>query len=134
MKVGITFGAFDLFHAGHALMLKEARANCDFLIVGLQTDPSCDRGWKNSPVQSVVEREIVLNACKYVDRVVIYQTERDLENLLKTLQWDIRFLGEDYRKSPITAEWTREKCYYCARQHDYSTTELRRRVKDQTHR
>lgn len=134
MKIGITFGAFDLFHAGHALMLKEAREHCDYLIVGLHMDPSVDRNWKNKPVQTVVERETVLRACRYVDQIVMYQTERDLENILKVMRWDVRFVGEDYKHFPITAEWTREKCYYCARQHDYSTTELRRRVKDQTHR
>lgn len=134
MKTGITFGAFDLFHAGHALMLKEARENCDYLIVGLHIDPSVDRDWKHRPVQSVVEREIVLNACKYVDRVIIYQTERDLENILRTIQWDVRFVGEDYLERGITAEWTRKQCYFTKRQHDYSTTELRQRVKDQTHR
>ncbi len=133
MKIGITFGVFDLFHAGHALTLKEARDHCDFLIVGLQADPTLDRTWKNKPMQTVVERQIVLEACRYVDRVIIYQTERDLENILKTLTWDIRFIGEDWKKNPITAEWTREKCYYTARRHDYSTTELRRRVKDATH-
>lgn len=129
MKVGITFGVFDLFHAGHVLMLQEAKQYCDHLTVCIQTDPTIDRNWKNKPVQSIMERVIVVSACLYVDGVIVYDTERDLENILKIQKWDVRFLDEGYKTEPITAEWTREKCYYTARQHDYSTTELRERVK-----
>ena len=96
MKKGITFGAFDLFHAGHVLMLEEAKSVCDHLTVCIQTDPSIDRKSKNSPVQSLEERQIQVLGCRYVDEVVIYDTENDLLDILDRLDWDIRILGEEY--------------------------------------
>ena len=95
MKKGITFGAFDLFHAGHVMMLQEAKKQCDHLIVCIQTDPSVDREEKNTPVQSIVERQIQVSACKYVDEIIVYDTEEDVLNILGSVEWDIRILGEE---------------------------------------
>ena len=98
MKVGITFSAFDLLHAGHIGMLREAAENCDYLIVGLQTDPTIDRpDTKNKPVQTLVERYAQLNALKFIDEIVPYQTEQDLLDILELFQIDVRFLGEEYK-------------------------------------
>jgi glycerol-3-phosphate cytidylyltransferase len=131
---GFTCGTFDLFHAGHVLMLKEAREQCDYLIVGLQTDPSVNRASKNKPLQSVLERQTVLEACRYVDEVIVYDTEKDLENLLATLDIDIRILGSDHIEGYITG---REICdrrgiqfYFNKREHNYSTSKLRERIND----
>ncbi|HIC27216.1 MAG TPA: glycerol-3-phosphate cytidylyltransferase, partial [Gammaproteobacteria bacterium] len=113
MKRGITFGAFDLFHAGHILMLEEAKSVCDYLIVCIQSDPSLDRPEKNSPVQSIVEREIQVSACKYVDEVMIYDTESDLLDILEETQWDVRILGEEYKDKYFTGrEETFDRCYF----------------------
>ena len=129
MKRGITFGAFDLFHAGHILMLEEAKSVCDYLIVCIQSDPSLDRPEKNSPVQSIVEREIQVSACKYVDEVMIYDTESDLLNILEETQWDVRILGEEYKDKYFTGrEETFDRCYFNKRPHDFSSSELRERV------
>ena len=95
--IGFTCGAFDLLHAGHIVMLEEAKSNCDYLIVGLQTDPSIDREEKNKPVQTVYERYVQLNAVKYVDEIIPYDTEQSLLDLLQSQKIDIRFIGEDYR-------------------------------------
>jgi len=134
MRSGFTCSTFDLLHAGHILMLKEAREQCDFLVVGLQTDPTIDRpDTKNKPVQSVVERWIQLDAVKYVDQIIVYQTEKDLEDLLKILDIDVRILGDEYAEKPFTGK---EIClargielYFNKREHSFSTTELRQRVK-----
>lgn len=128
MITGITFGTWDLLHAGHIIALSEAKKKCDRLIVGLQVDPSVDRPGKHKPVQSVLEREIQLTACKYVDRVIVYETERDLEEMLSFVPWDVRFMDETYKARIITAEWTRSRVVYTRREHTYSTTELRQRV------
>ena len=129
MKKGITFGAFDLFHAGHVLMLKEAKEVCDYLTVYIQTDPSLDRPEKNSPVQSVVEREIQISACKYVDQVAIYDTEEDLLDILRNTDWDIRILGVEYKNKPFTGKDLCEgKCFFNTRGHNFSSSELRKRV------
>ena len=97
-KIGITFSTFDMLHAGHIAMLSEAKNHCDYLIAGLQTDPTIDRpDTKNKPVQSIVERQIQLAACRYVDEVVVYQTEQDLRDLLLILPLDVRILGVDYQ-------------------------------------
>ena len=129
MKRGITFGAFDLFHAGHILMLEEAKSVCDYLIVCIQSDPSLDRQEKNSPVQSIVEREIQVSACKYVDEVMIYDTESDLLNILEETQWDVRILGEEYKDKYFTGrDETFDRCYFNKRPHDFSSSELRERV------
>ena len=129
MKRGITFGAFDLFHAGHVLMLKEAKSVCEYLIVCIQSDPSIDRVEKNKPIQSVVEREIQVAACKYVDEVIIYDTEKDLLEIIETLNWDIRIIGEEYKEKEFTGrEQTLDKCYFNKGPHDFSSSELRERV------
>ena len=129
MKRGITFGAFDLFHAGHILMLEEAKSVCDYLIVCIQSDPSLDRPEKNSPVQSIVEREIQVSACKYVDEVMIYDTESDLLDILEETQWDVRILGEEYKDKYFTGrDETFDRCYFNKRPHDFSSSKLRERV------
>lgn len=131
MKKGITFGAFDLFHAGHVLMLEEAKEVCDYLIVYIQSDPSLDRKEKNSPVQSIVEREIQVSACKYVNEVRVYDTESDLIDILKTTEWDVRILGSEYKEKPFTGrDLCLEKCFFNKRDHNFSSSELRKRVAD----
>ncbi len=128
-KIGITFGAFDLFHAGHILMLQEAKTICDHLIVCIQTDPSADRDDKNTPVQSIVERQIQVTACRYVDEVIVYDTEADVIEILKSVDWDVRILGDEYRDEPFTGrEETLDKCYFNRRPHNFSSSELRLRV------
>ncbi len=128
-KVGVTFGAFDLFHAGHILMLQEAKTICDHLVVCIQTDPSIDRNEKNAPVQSIVERQIQVTACKYVDEIIVYDTEEDVMEILRSLDWDVRILGDEYRDQPFTGrEETLDKCYFNRRPHNFSSSELRLRV------
>jgi glycerol-3-phosphate cytidylyltransferase len=132
-KIGITFSTFDMLHAGHIAMLSEAKNHCDYLIAGLQTDPTIDRpDTKNSPIQSVVERQIQLAACRYVDEVVVYQTERDLIDLLLILPVDVRILGVEYEQKDFTG---RGECYdrgielvFNGRDHSFSSSSLRRRV------
>tara|TARA_Y100001936_G_scaffold40790_1_gene39348 strand:+ start:271 stop:690 length:420 start_codon:yes stop_codon:yes gene_type:complete len=129
VKKGITFGAFDLFHAGHVLMLEEAKTVCDYLIVALQTDPSLDRKEKNKPVQSIVERQIQLEGCKFVDEVTIYDTEDDLMQILGTIEWDVYVIGEEYKNKFFTArDKYLNKCYFNKRPHNFSSSELRERV------
>ena len=104
-KIGITFSTFDMLHAGHIAMLAEAKNHCDYLIAGLQVDPSRDRpDTKNQPVQTLVERQIQLAACKYVDEIVVYETEKDLEYILLTLPIDVRILGVEYRDKDFTGK------------------------------
>ena len=129
LKKGITFGAFDLFHAGHVLMFEEAKTVCQHLTVCIQTDPSIDRKNKNSPVQSIVERQIQVSGCRHVDEVLIYDTESDLMNILDTIEWDIYIIGEEYKNKYFTArEKYLDKCYFNKRDHNFSSTELRSRV------
>ena len=129
MKKGITFGAFDLFHAGHVMMLQEAKKQCDHLIVCIQTDPSVDREEKNTPVQSIVERQIQVSACKYVDEVRIYDTEDDLLDILESTNWNVRILGVEYKNKPFTGKDLCEgKCFFNTRDHNFSSSELRKRV------
>ena len=129
MKKGITFGAFDLFHAGHVMMLEEAKTVCDYLIVCIQSDPSLDRKEKNKPVQSIVEREIQVSGCRYTDEVIIYDTEADLLDILDAVDWDVRILGEEYKDKDFTGrEQTLEKCHFNKRSHNFSSSELRKRV------
>ena len=126
---GITFGTFDLFHAGHVLMMEEAKSVCDYLIVCLQTDPSIDRSEKNSPVQSILERQIQVEACKYVDEVIIYDTEEDVLEISNSIDWDVRILGDEYKDKYFTGrEEYLDKCYFNKRPHDFSSSELRERV------
>ena len=132
-KVGITFSTFDLFHAGHIAMLAEARNHCDYLIAGLQTDPTIDRpGTKNPPVQSIVERQIQLAACRYVDEIVVYSTEQDLRDLLLILPVDVRVLGIEYQGTNFSGQAECEKrdidIIFNARDHSFSSSELRQRV------
>ena len=132
-RIGITFSTFDMLHAGHIAMLSEAKNHCDYLIAGLQTDPTIDRPTqKNPPVQSIVERQIQLAACRYVDEVVVYQTEEDLIDLLLILPVDVRILGVEYQDMGFTGQ---EECVsrgidlvFNGRDHSFSSSSLRRRV------
>jgi glycerol-3-phosphate cytidylyltransferase len=126
--VGFTCSAFDLFHAGHLLMLKEAKAQCDYLIVGLHVDPSLDRPEKNSPVQSVLERWIQLQGCSYVDEIVPYETENDLLIILQNWDVDLRILGKEYMNIPYTGDNLSVPVYFNSRNHGYSSSSLRTRV------
>jgi len=129
MKKGITFGAFDLFNAGHVLMLEEAKTVCDYLIVCIQSDPSLDREEKNKPVQSVIEREIQVSGCRYVNEVIIYDKESDLLSIIDEVDWDVRIIGEEYKDKDFTGkDLTLEKCYFNKRPHSFSSSELRERV------
>lgn len=128
MNTGFTCGAFDLLHAGHVVMLKEAKEYCDYLIVGLQTDPSFDREEKNKPIQSVYERFIQLNAIQYVDEVIPYDTEESLLDLLESTPIDLRFVGEEYKDIPFTGDNLPIEVFYTNRKHSFSTTELRKRI------
>jgi glycerol-3-phosphate cytidylyltransferase len=130
MTTGFTCSTFDLFHAGHIMMLRDAKEQCDYLIVGLQTDPTIDRAEKNKPVQSVFERFIQLDACKYVDEVVVYATEKELRDILLSYPIDVRIIGEEYRSKPFTGDDIEMKFYFNSRKHSFSTTELRQRVVD----
>jgi len=133
-KIGFTCSAFDLFHAGHILMLKEARELCDYLIVGLQVDPSADRPEKNSPIQTVFERFTQLSACKYVDEIIPYSTEEDLLNLLQTIKIDVRIVGEEYKDKDFTGKDLDIPVFYNRRRHNISSTEMRERVIQQHYR
>lgn len=131
-KIGITCSAFDLFHAGHVKMLEEAKGHCDYLIIALQTNPTIDRPNKNKPIQSVVERYIQLAACKWVDQIVPYETEKDLEDIFLTFDIHVRIIGDEYQSKQFTA---REICsnrgieiIYNKRDHSFSSTELRKRI------
>jgi glycerol-3-phosphate cytidylyltransferase len=132
-KIGIVFSAFDLLHAGHIAMLAEAKNHCDYLIAGLQTDPTIDRpDTKNKPVQSIVERQIQLSSCRFVDEVVVYQTERDLVDLLLILPVDARILGVEYENKDFTGK---KECLekgielvFNSRDHSFSSSSLRKRV------
>jgi glycerol-3-phosphate cytidylyltransferase len=133
MKVGIVFSTFDLLHAGHIGMLREAKQHCDYLIVGLQTDPTIDRPTtKNKPVQTLVERYAQLNAVKFVDEIVPYQTEEDVIDILELFEIDIRFLGEEYREQDFTGKDVCRKrgieLHFNKRDHRFSSSGLRRRV------
>ena len=130
MKIGFTCSTFDLFHAGHIMMLKDAKEQCDYLIVGLQTDPTIDRAEKNKPVQSVFERFVQLDACKYVDEVVVYATEKELLDILQSYDIDVRIIGEEYEDKGFTGKHLPMEVYYNKRRHSFSTTELRKRVKE----
>ena len=131
-KIGFTCSTFDLLHAGHITMLEEAKHHCDYLIVGLQNDPTEDRPEKNKPVQTIVERQIQLAAVKYVDEIVIYNTEQDLIDLLLTLPIDVRILGDEYKNKDFTgkdiAKQRGSKIIYNGRDHSFSSSSLRKRV------
>ena len=132
-RIGIVFSAFDLLHAGHIAMLSEARNHCDYLICGLQSDPTIDRpDTKNPPVQSIVERQIQLAACRYVDEVVVYSTEQDLVDLLLILPVDVRILGIEYSEKEFTGKSECElrgiEIVFNGRDHSFSSSSLRKRV------
>jgi len=132
MRIGITFSAFDLLHAGHIKMLEEAKRQCDYLICGLQTDPTIDRPDKNRPVQSVVERYIQLKGCRFVDEIIPYATEQDLEDVLRSFKIDVRILGDEYRDKNFTGRsYCEEKgieLYFNTRDHRFSSSGLRKEV------
>ena len=132
MKIGLTASTFDLLHAGHVAMLREAKSVCDHLICALQVDPSVDRDNKNAPVQSIVERQAQLSAIKYVDEVIIYCTEADLCDIMNMYQINVRILGEEYRDKDFTGK---DECkrrgiqlHFNKRDHRFSTSDLRMRV------
>tara|TARA_B100000085_G_C18107502_1_gene335759 strand:+ start:72 stop:497 length:426 start_codon:yes stop_codon:yes gene_type:complete len=134
MKVGITASTFDLLHAGHVEMLREARGECDYLICALQIDPSVDRAEKNKPIQTIVERYTQLEAVKYVDEIVPYLHETDLEDILQMRQINVRILGEEYREKEFTG---RDICkqrdielYFNKRDHRFSSSDLRKRIEN----
>ena len=131
-KTGITFSTFDLFHAGHVKMLEEAKTVCNYLIVGLQIDPSLDRPNKNKPAQSIIERYVQLKGCKYVDEIVPYNSEQDLLDLLSSFKIDIRIIGEEYINNDFTGkDYCLKKgieIYYNKREHRFSSSSLRKQV------
>ena len=133
MRVGITFSTFDLLHAGHIKMLEEAKTQCEYLIVGLQLDPSLDRAEKKRPTQTITERYIQLKGCKHVDEIVPYVSEQDLEDILRSFKLDVRIIGEEYKDKPFTGrEYCQEKgieLYFNTRDHRFSSSGLRKQVK-----
>ena len=137
MIVGITFSTFDLLHAGHVSMLREAKAQCDYLICGLQVDPSIDRAEKNSPVQTIVERYTQLKAVSYVDEIIPYTTEKDVEDILEMYDIQVRILGEEYRDKDFTGKDICRKrdidLYFNKRDHRFSSSDLRKRVCEREH-
>tara|TARA_R110002096_G_scaffold69149_9_gene166453 strand:- start:5073 stop:5543 length:471 start_codon:yes stop_codon:yes gene_type:complete len=134
MKVGFTASAFDLLHSGHIDMLRDAKEQCEYLIVGLQIDPSLDREEKNAPIQTIVERFTQLNAVKYVDEIIPYKTEQDLEDILAMYHINVRILGEEYREKDFTGKDICKKrnilIYFNERSHRFSSSELRHRIAD----
>ena len=134
MKIGFTASTFDLLHAGHISMLREAKSQCDYLIAALQVDPTLDRAEKNAPVQSIVERQAQLAGVKYVDEVIIYCTEADLIDIINMYPINVRILGEEYRQKDFTGK---DECrnrgiqiYFNKRDHRFSSSDLRKRVCD----
>ena len=128
-KIGFTCSCFDLLHAGHILMLKDAKKQCEYLIVGLQTDPTLDRpDIKNKPIQSLKERKIQLEAVKYINEIIIYDSENDLYELLKKINPDVRILGSDYKEKSFTGDDLDIEIYYHKREHDFSSKNLRKNL------
>ncbi len=132
MKVGFTCSTFDLLHAGHVQMLRDAKEQCDYLICALQLDPSVDRKEKNAPIQTIVERYTQLKAVGYVDEIIPYQTECDLMDILSLYHIDVRILGEEYRDKEFTGKDICRKrdieLYFNKRDHRFSSSDLRNRV------
>ena len=133
MRVGITFSSFDLLHAGHVMMLKEAKKQCNYLIVGLQLDPSIERSNKSTPSQSVIERYIQLKGSKYVDEIIPYVSEQDVQDILRSFKIDVRIIGEEYKTINFTGKkYCTEKgieIYYNSRDHRFSSSEIKTRLK-----
>lgn len=127
-KIGFTCSCFDLLHCGHCLMLKDCKNQCDVLIIGLQTDPTLDRKEKNKPIQEYEERKIMIESIKYVDEVIEYSTEAELYEILKKLNPDVRIIGTDWKGKPYTGYELPIKMYWHVRDHDWSTSNLRKRV------
>ena len=132
LKIGITFSQFDMLHAGHIAMLSEAKNHCDYLIAGLQNNAQWDRPEKNEPIQSIVERQIQLAATRYVDEIVVYNTEKDLEDILLTLPVDVRILGVEYKEKEFTGKdicaQRNIELVFNGRDHSFSSSSLRKRV------
>jgi glycerol-3-phosphate cytidylyltransferase len=133
-RIGLTCSTFDLFHSGHVIMLEEAKRQCDYLIAAIQVDPTIDRQTKNKPVQSIIERQIQVSACKHVDEIIVYSTEKELEDIFMALPIDVRILGEEYKDTDYTGK---EICmkrgielYFNKRDHFFSSSDLRQRVFD----
>ena len=132
MKIGITFSTFDLFHAGHVVMLEESKRHCDYLIAAIQLDPTLDRESKNKPVQSIIERQIQVAACRHVDEIIVYSTEKELEDIFMAMPIDVRILGEEYKDKEFTGKEICQRrgieLYYNKRDHFFSSSDLRLRV------
>ena len=132
LKIGITFSQFDLLHAGHIAMLSQAKNHCDYLIAGLQNNAQWDRTEKNAPIQSIVERQISLSAVRFVDEIVVYNTEKDLEDILLTLPIDVRILGVEYKDKDFTGygicQQRKIELVFNGRDHSFSSSSLRKRV------
>lgn len=126
--LGFTCGAFDLLHAGHIMMLKECKYICEFLIVGLQVDPSIDRPEKNAPIQTLEERQEMLRAIRYIDQIIVYKTEKDLVQLLKKIEPDVRIIDADWRGKEYTGHELPIPTYFNTRDHGWSTSNLRDRI------
>ena len=127
-RVGFTCSSFDLLHPGHIVMLEDCKTVCDYLIIGLQTDPTIDRKSKNKPVQTIDERKIMISAIKHVDEVMLYQTEQELYALLRNLKPDVRILGTDWKGRAFTGYDLDIPIHWHNRDHDWSTSELRARI------
>lgn len=130
MKIGFTVSTFDCLHAGHVVMLEEAKRQCDYLIVGLLSDPTIDRKWKNKPVQSLFERFLQLKAIKYVDEIIPLDSEQDIYDCLLVLNPDIRIVGEEYKDKPFTGSDLPIEIYFNKRRHKFSSTELKDRIQN----
>ena len=132
LRIGITFSQFDLLHAGHIAMLSQAKNHCDYLIAGLQNNAQWDRTEKNGPIQSIVERQISLSAVRFVDEIIVYNTEKDLEDILLTLPIDVRILGVEYKDKDFTGygicQQRKIELVFNGRDHSFSSSSLRKRV------
>lgn len=137
LRIGITFSQFDVLHAGHVAMLAEAKNHCDYLICGLQNDASLERKGKNSPVQSIVERQISLSGVRFVDEIIVYNTEKDIEDILLTLPIDVRILGVEYQHKDFTGLYICQQrgieLVFNTRDHSFSSSSLRKRIVDAEH-
>ena len=137
LKIGITFSQFDLLHAGHIAMLSQAKNHCDYLIAGLQNNAQWDRTEKNGPIQSIVERQISLSAVRFVDEIIVYNTEKDLEDILLTLPIDVRILGVEYKDKDFTGyeicQQRKIELVFNGRDHSFSSSSLRKRVVEAEH-
>lgn len=131
-RVGLTASTFDLFHAGHVIMLEESKRHCDYLIAAIQLDPTLDRESKNKPVQSIIERQIQVAACRHVDEIIVYSTEKELEDIFMAMPIDVRILGEEYKDKEFTGKEICQRrgieLYYNKRDHFFSSSDLRLRV------